>query len=79
MAESIIPSEVGHLFSVPSQNLTFELRPDVVEVVMRVGEAAASWVGLMPPCPRASDVAPDPEESELGSEGPSEFTILILP
>jgi len=56
-----------------------ELRPEVGEVVMRLGEAAASWDGLMPPCPRAGDVASDPEESELDSGGPSEFSIPNLP
>ena len=48
---------------------------------MRLWEVAASWGGLMPPCPRTGDVTPDPEEleSELDSVGPSEFGILILP
>ena len=53
-----------------------ELRPEVGEVVMCLEEAAASWDGLMPPCPQAGDVAPDPEELELDSGGPSESGIL---
>jgi len=47
---------------------------------MRLGEAVASWDGLMPPCPRANDVTLSPEESVLDSRPePSEFGILILP
>jgi len=52
-----------------------ESRPEVGEVVKRLGEAATNWNGLMPPCVRSKDVTPCSEEetSDLG-----EFDISIL-
>ena len=52
-----------------------KLRPKVGEVVRRVGEVAANWNGLMPPCARA---APS-EELMSDSMEHSEFGILVFP
>ena len=54
------------------------LRPDAGEVVTHVGEAAASWDGLMPPCAQAEAVTPNPEGMPEMEE-PRKFDILILP
>jgi len=52
-----------------------ELRPEVGEVVTHLGEAAAEWDGLMPPCVQADNFAScSTSDSELG-----EFGILTLP
>ena len=38
------------------------LRPRVAEVVTRLGEAAANWRGLMPPCEESESAPRVPEE-----------------
>ena len=55
-----------------------ELRPEAGEVVTCLGEVAADWDGLMPPCSPAGDAALDSGEPVSGSEEPSEFDVLIL-
>ena len=42
-----------------------ESRPKVGEVVTRLGEAAAQWDGLMPPCPPAENVVSYSREETL--------------
>jgi len=55
-----------------------DLRPEAGEVVMHLGEAAAKWDGLMPPCVQAENAASCSEEETSDSEfGESE--ILALP
>ena len=54
-----------------------ELRPEVEEVVAQLGEAAASWDGIMPPCSRDENIASGPEEVPDSSEY-SEFEFLVL-
>jgi len=48
-----------------------ESRPEVVEVVRHLGEAAGNWNGLMPPCVQAKAV--------VDLMKPGEFEVLILP
>jgi len=59
-----------------------ELRPEVGEVVAQLGEAAASWDGIMPPCSQGENVASGPEEVSDSMEY-SELRIfgspLVLP
>ena len=55
------------------------LRPEVGEVVTHLGEAAASWDGLVPPCAQAENVTPDPEEGMLETGESRKFEILIHP
>ena len=54
-----------------------KLRPKVTEVVTHLGEAAANWDGLMPPCVQVVNVVSDPEETS-GTTLHSEFEIFIL-
>jgi len=54
-----------------------ELRPEVWEVMAQLGEAAASWDGIMPPCSHDEDVASSTEEmSDPMKYGESKFLIL---
>jgi len=55
-----------------------ELRPRVGEVVMHLGEVAANWDGLMPPCAQAQNDASYSEEETSDSEF-GEFNTLTLP
>jgi len=55
-----------------------ESRPKVGEVVTHLGEAAADWVGLMPPCAHAENFASCSEEETSDSEF-GEFEVLSLP
>ena len=55
-----------------------ELRPTVEEVVAHLGEAAAGWHGLMPPCSPIEDVVPGPKEMS-DQKKLSEFGVFILP
>ena len=57
---------------------TIESRPEAGEVVTYLGEAAAQWDGLMPPCAPAENVASYSEEETSDSEF-GEFKILTLP
>ena len=57
-----------------------ELRPKVKEVVACLGQAKASWKGVMPPRPQVVQVADtlsQETESDLGRF--REFEILIVP
>jgi len=54
------------------------LRPKAGEVAMQLGEAAAEWDGLMPPCVKAENAAPCSEEEASDSEF-GEFENLTLP
>ena len=53
-------------------------RPEVGEVVRRLGGAAANWNGLIPPCIQTKAVASGPGGAS-DSMKRSEFVILILP
>ena len=55
-----------------------ELRPKAGEVVTHLGEAVASWDGLMPPCSQVEAVASGPEETS-DSKKYGEFRVLVLP
>ena len=55
-----------------------ELRPEVREVVAQLGEAAASWDGVMPPCSHGENVTSGPEEMS-DSEKYGEFGFFVLP
>jgi len=52
------------------------LRPEVGEVVRRLGEAAADWSGLTPPCARASGINFDSQETSPPG-GHSESGVLV--
>jgi len=52
-----------------------ELRPEVGEVVAQLGEAAASWDGIMPPCSQGENVVSHPKEMS-DSMKYSEFDFL---
>lgn len=54
-------------------NAEVGLRPKVGEVVALLGEVAANWVGLMPPCPKKKSVASGQQEEKTDPDGPSEF------
>ena len=54
-----------------------ELRPEVLEVVSHLGEAATHWNGLMPPCVKAEDVVSSSDEMS-DSMKYGEFKILIF-
>ena len=55
-----------------------KLRPEVAEVVTHLGEAAANWKGLMPPCVQVEIIASDSDPmSDLIEHG--EFKTLIVP
>ena len=54
-----------------------KLRPRIAEVAARLGEAAANWKGLMPPCAQAENAASDSEPMQYSMEH-SEFEILIV-
>ena len=55
-----------------------ESRPPVAEVVMQLREAAANWVGLMPPSVQAKNVVSDSKEEMSDSMKHSEFWISIV-
>ena len=56
-----------------------ELRPRVGEVVAQLGEAAANWDGLMPPCAQAENFASCSEEETSDSEfGELEVLTLVI-
>jgi hypothetical protein len=55
------------------------IRPKVAEVVKRLGEAAASWDRLMPPCVTTENVAPDSGDPMSESMEHCESDILIPP
>ena len=53
-----------------------ELRPEVGEVVAQLGEAAASWHEIMPPCSHDEDVTSSTKEmSDSKKYGEFEFPI----
>jgi len=57
-----------------------DLRPEVAEVVMHLGKAAANWDRLMPPCVVVEDDVPSNSKEPLSdSMEHREFQILILP
>ena len=56
-----------------------KLRPNVMEVVTHLGEAAANWNGFMPPCVEVENVPSGPKEPASDSVEHREFEILILP
>ena len=56
-----------------------KLRPNVMEVVTHLGEAAANWNGFMPPCVEVENVPSGPKESASDSMDYREFEILTLP
>ena len=56
-----------------------KLRPKVGEVVTCLGEEATDWVGLMPPCSSAENVASDSEGLTLDTLEHCEFAVLVLP
>ena len=51
------------------------LRPKVAEVATHLGEAAANWKGLMPPCIQAEIVTPGFKEQTSDSAPHREFEI----
>ena len=55
------------------------LRPNAAEVVTHLGEAAANWNGVMPPCAVAENVVSSSKEEAIDSAGRCEFEALILP
>ena len=55
-----------------------KLRPRVAEVVTHLGEAAANWKGLMPPCVQAENIPSSPEPAPDSMEH-GEFEILVAP
>ena len=54
------------------------LRPKVAEAVTHLGEAAANWNGLTPPCPQTEIVAPDFKEQTSDLALHREFEILFF-
>ena len=55
-----------------------KLRPNVMEVVTHLGEAAANWNGFMPPCVEVENVPSGFKEFASGSIEDCEFETLIL-
>ena len=54
------------------------MRPKVRDLVRHLGEAAANWTGLMPPCVQAKAVGSGTNDlSGLTKRG--EFEVLVLP
>ena len=55
------------------------LRPKVAEVVSQLGQAAADWDGVMPPCAQAESVASASPELPPDSASHRELKVLIPP